>query len=212
MEEGITTMIEYLTQKQIDLAVEKIQNGKILIFPTETSYGIGCDATNQSAVNKIFKIKKRDIGKPFPIIVNSIAKAREYLQWSDLLDKIAKKYWPGALTIVAQCRSAKPKLAKGVVSEQGTVAIRVTSGKFASQLCKMTNVPIVATSANISGRNEIYSIQQIKKVFSDLDFLPDAIFDAGDLPANLPSTIIAVANNKVELLRQGDVIIQTKRK
>jgi len=83
-------------------AIKYLKNGKTIIFPTETSYGLGCDATNQEAVDKIFKIKGRRGDKPLLVVVPTVEMAREWLEWTPLVEKLAEKYWPGALTIVSK--------------------------------------------------------------------------------------------------------------
>ena len=85
-------------------ALEYLESGKTVVFPTETSYGLGCDATNQSAVDMIFKIKGRKSDKPLLVVVPTIEMAKEYIEWSSLLEKLSKLYWPGALTVVGKVR------------------------------------------------------------------------------------------------------------
>lgn len=89
-------------------AIQFLEQGKILVFPTETSYGLGCDATDQSAVDKIFKIKGRASDKPLLVVVPDVAMAKKYLAWNNLLEDLTKKYWPGALTIVGEYRATSP--------------------------------------------------------------------------------------------------------
>ena len=83
-------------------AVEFLKKGKTMVFPTETSYGLGCDATNQEAVDKIFKIKGRKNDKPLLVVVPNVEMAKKYLVWNDLLEDLSKKYWPGPLTVVGK--------------------------------------------------------------------------------------------------------------
>lgn len=96
--------MKILTECNLAQLVVDILNGKTVVFPTETSYGLGCDATNQTAVDKIFKIKGRPSDKPLLVVVPTVEMAKEYLVWNDLLKKIATKYWPGAVTVVAEYR------------------------------------------------------------------------------------------------------------
>lgn len=194
-------------------AVEYLKTGKTIIFPTETSYGLGCDATNQKAVDKIFKIKLRDKDKPLLVIVPTVEMAKEYLEWNELLEKIAYKFWPGALTIVGMLKSKKlrnketKKLAIGVASKFGTLALRVTSAEAPKYLSEKLGWPIVATSANIAGAGDIYYSTDIWEMFEDNKFAPDVFLDAGILPKNPPTTIVSVVNNELKILRQGSVVV-----
>lgn len=205
-------------------AVDYLQAGKIIIFPTETCYGLGCDATNQSAVDRIFQIKDRRPDKPLLIVVPNIEMAKERLEWNDLLDSLAKKYWNnfsvGPLTVVGKVKIAKEYpplvpplnkggkwgvLAKGVVAQDETVAVRVTNAEIPKYLSEQLGKPIVATSANISDAGEIYDSRELIKMYEDREFQPDAIIDAGVLPKNPPSTIVSVVDGELKVLRQGAV-------
>lgn len=184
-------------------------------MPTETSYGLCCDATDQTAVDKIFKIKNRDNKKPLLVVVDSVDGAKKYLEWGELLGNLAKKYWDDdqarPLTIVGKYQFpitlSKTTLVSGVVSKDNTLAVRVTKHSLLKQLCQKLGHPIVATSANISDAVEIYDSEEIKKSFAGREYFPDILVDAGLLPINSPSTIISVVENKVTMLRQGEVKI-----
>lgn len=184
----------------IQIAVDSLKQGKIVVFPTETSYGLGCDATNQKAVDKIFKIKKRPRSKPLLVVASSVAMAKKYLRWNKTLDKLAKKYWPGPLTIIGESRAA---LAKGVVAPDNTVALRVTSHPIARRLCAKLGRPIVATSANISDAGDAYDSRELVKIFAGKKHAPDFLIDAGYLPRRAPSTIVSVTGEKIKIIRQG---------
>ena len=93
--------MQILSPDQLEEAAVMLKKGKILVFPTETSYGLGCDATNQSAVDKIFKIKERSADKPLMMVVPEVEMAKKYLAWNSLVDRVAIKYWPGPVTVVA---------------------------------------------------------------------------------------------------------------
>jgi L-threonylcarbamoyladenylate synthase len=188
----------------LDQAVELLKNGQTLVFPTETSYGLGCDATNQAAVDKIFQIKSRSERKSLLVVVPNVDMAREYLVWDDILENLAAKYWPGPLTIVGK---AKGGLAKGVVSDSNTVAVRVSAHPVVKYLSENLGRPLVATSANISGTGDSYSAGEIIKSFEQNKVAPDAIIDAGNLPPVKPTTIVSLADGLVKILRQGELII-----
>lgn len=192
-----------LKQNQLDEAVEFLKKGKILVFPTETSYGLGCDATNQNAVNKIFKIKDRTEDKPLLVAVSSVAMAKKYLVWNNTVDNLAKQFWPGSLTVIGQGQG----LAKGVVAADGTIAVRVTAFSTLREMAEKLGRPVVATSANLSGAGDVYSAADALKMFAEQENQPDIILDGGELPRRPPTTIVSVVNNEIKIIRQGELKI-----
>ena len=211
--------MQILSPDQLEEAAVMLKKGKILVFPTETSYGLGCDATNQSAVDKIFKIKERSADKQLMMVVPEVEMAKKYLAWNSLVDRVAIKYWPGPVTVVAEyigniLKAGLGKiqkvylLANGVVSDAGTLAVRVTAHPVVKFLSEKLGRPLVATSANIAGAGEIYDSQKLVKVFSTRAVQPDALVDNGLLPHHLPTTLVRIRQGKLEILRQGEVKIE----
>lgn len=193
----------HITSQDIDHAVECLQNGGVIIFPTETSYGIGCDATNSEAVARVFKIKGRPEGKGTPLIIPDSQSASNYIEVSSKARELMDKYWPGALNIIGPI--ASNSLVSDRCSQDNTQSVRVSSHPFCSILAKRFGKPIVASSANISGQDAIYSISEVNKVFSDQQDKPDCVIDGGDLP-NLPaSTTVKIIGDSVEVVRHGSI-------
>lgn len=197
--------------KQENLDIQEIINlleeGKTLVYPTETVYGLGCDATNQEAVDKIFTIKKRQQEKSVLMIVADLAMILDYVEWTSKLQELSDKYWPGPLTIVVPIKF-KNNLAQGVIAEDNTVAFRVTDHPLAHELSKRLNRPIVSTSANITQMSNPYEIEDILKMYKDEKEQPDLIIDGGILPHQSPSTIVKLVDDKVIVLRQGGLVIK----
>lgn len=204
--------------KECNLAqlVVEVLDGQTIVFPTETSCGLGCDATNQTAVDKIFKIKGRDYRKPLLVVVPSVAMAKKYLVWNELLEQIAEKYWPpyakvsegkpGAVTVVGKYAGGGG-LAHGVVSKDNTLALRVTAYPLLKSITEKIQRPMVATSANIAGAGEVYSAREIAEIFQNKKFQPDIILDYGELPRVLPTTLVSVVGDKLKILRQGEIYV-----
>lgn len=197
--------------KEIDeTVIEALRSGQVLVYPTETCYGIGGDATNPEVVEKIYKIKQRREDKSFLVIAPTIEMAKEYLEWNPLIDELAKKYWPGPLTVVGRVRLSEfgvRSLASGVVAPDGTVAMRVTAHPVAAELARALGRPLISTSANISGREPTYSANEVIKMFKNQKDQPDVLIDCGELPKNLPTTMVRVDDNVVKVLRRGGVVI-----
>jgi len=179
-------------------AIEVLKAGGVIVFPTETSYGLGCDATNAKAVRLVFELKGRPEGKGTPLIVDSLATAEKWGVFSGSAKKLAKMHWPGPLTLVVP---VKGKIVSDVLQDK-TVALRVSSHSIARALAKGLGKPLVATSANLSGRPPCYSVTAFLKQIPE-GF--DGIVDAGSLPKRKPTTLAKVVGDKVEVLRQGKI-------
>lgn len=201
--------IPYADPTVFDRAYYVLQKGGTLIYPTETCYGLGCDSRNDTAVAQVFSIKERDPGKPVLIIAHSVAVLREYVEWNEIIERLAETYWPGPLTIISTIKNNSPfKLAKGVIGSDDTVAFRVTSHPFAARLTEMLGAPIVSTSANISSHANPYDIEYMRSSFEGREQIPDLIIDAGNLPHHSPSTIVKILHDgSVEIVRQGEIIL-----
>ena len=190
----------------IDEAITCLKSGGIVVYPTETSYGIGCDATNADAVAKVFEIKKRPLEKGVTVLLSSNDPFGDsFLSWRSELRNIATRHWPGPLNIVCPIEPTT-SIAPRCFTDR-TIAIRRSSHSIANALVDALGVPLVSTSANISGEPELYSAQEIYDRFNRESIQPDMIFDAGALPKRAPSTLIAWddARSEIVVLRQGEI-------
>jgi len=197
---------------KIEEVINELRDGGVVVYPTETCYGLGGDATNPEVVEKIYKIKQRREEKPFLVIVPDVEMAKEYLEWSPQLDEIAKKYWPGALTVVSEGKSKSEKdkrLTDGVIAPDGTVAMRVTAHPVAAELARALGRPLISTSANISGREPSYSVEEVINMFANQPDQPDILINAGELPKNLPTTMVKVDGGQLVVLRKGQLEIKS---
>ncbi len=186
---------------EIEHAVLVLKKGGIIIFPTETLYGIGAIALFDSAVSKVFKLKKRPLDKTVPVIIGEITQLSMLTDTGKdfPLDLIEKKMWPGPLSILFPARENLPK---GIVSKDGFVCVRLTSNKTARKLCIRSGYPLVATSANISGTSAPASLEDIDKRLLELC---DFVVKSGEKPeGKKASTIIKFLDKKrIKILRQG---------
>lgn len=215
------------------VATAYLRRGGLFVYPTETAYAIGCDATNARAVAAIFRLKGRERRKPLPLIVASRAMAERYAQFTPLARRLAKRYWPGPLTLVL--RSSRHSeggsrgishhgqaiaLAPGIIAANGTVAIRVSAHPVARALSRRLGRPIVSTSANRSGDPPAFSIRAAARAFSHArNTLPLKVGNGGDvlmvnagtLPRRKPSTIVDARGSEPIILRQGAVSLRGSR-
>jgi len=185
-------------------AIRVLKSGGVIAYPTETTYGLGCDPRDTKAVDKIFRLKRRDAAKSVLLVASSIEQVRKVAVLSGPALRLAKHYWPGALTLVLPVKSDASLSPR--VSKNGEVAIRVSSSVIVQTLTKRFGFPIVSTSANLSGQSPCRSARSMQQVFAAQGLTPDLIVDGGRLPARKPSTIVRVtASGELEVLRQGAV-------
>lgn len=200
------------TQEIIAQTTKILSEGGLIIFPTETTYGAGVDATNPEAVNKLLAYKSRREGKPLSIAVCDKKMASEYVFINEQADKLFDQFLPGPVTVVckvleksdqtlveksAQDAASKlapdftSKLAPSVASEFNTLGIRIPDYQLILDLLKAYKKPMTATSANGSGKKIPYTTEDIMNNISDKQkSLIDLVLDAGELPHNDPSTVI----------------------
>ncbi|MCB9798843.1 threonylcarbamoyl-AMP synthase [Candidatus Nomurabacteria bacterium] len=199
--------MQVIQEENVDIPgiARQIAGGATLVFPTETCYCLGSDATSTDAVEKIFEIKKKQKTKSVLVVMKDQEMARDYVAWTPQIDTLAQMYWPGPLSIVAK---ALPdiSLPEGVLARDGTIAFRISKHPFVQKLMEHLQVPLVATSANIFGGKSAYSIVDVKAQFEQEVKKPDIMIDGGVLPEKLPSTIVKVTPD-VHILRQGEIII-----
>jgi L-threonylcarbamoyladenylate synthase len=169
----------------IDRVVRELNNGKIVVCPTDTIYGFLADATNNKAVEKIFKIKKRPKSKPLAVFVKDIKMAKELAEINKDQEKILKQKWPGKYTFIL--KSKKTNLSK-LVQNKETIGIRIPKYKFLNDLLKKVNKPLAQTSVNISGQAPLTKIKEIVKIFGSKPGI-DLIVDGGDLKKSKPSQV-----------------------
>lgn len=188
-------------KKEIIKAIENLQKGNIICFETDTIVALACDATNENSVNKIYKLKKRDKKKPFSIFTANINDAKKYADFSYKTEVIAKKFWPGALTIILPSKKNNI-LAKNINSESKNIAIRIPSNEFTLEILKIFNKPLVATSTNYSGQKPATTIEEAKLYFkSSISYTEDIKVNS----TKNASTIIQIINNEISIIRKGDI-------
>lgn len=215
-------MLSYKNMKDIvkleegkeDIAVKKAVNvlskGGIIIYPTETCYGIGVDATNPQAVAKLLEYKTFRGDKPISIAVSDIEMAQEYVELNDTAKHLYKQYLPGPFTIVSK---GLKKVALGVESNIGTLGVRIPDFDFIRRLSQAFKKPITATSANVSYKKTPYELNDIlDNTSKKQQDLIDLFVDAGKLPKNDPSTVIDTTLDDINILRQGDIVIDFNHK
>lgn len=182
-----------------------------IVFPTETCYGLGVDATSVKAVKKLYCLKGRDFKKPVHVVVSSRAMAKLYVKWSEAADRLAKAFWPGSLTLVLPVKKSNPAL-RLLTAGKGFLGVRMPKHPVPLSLVRKLKKPITATSANLSGRPECYSLAEVREQFKRKKLKPDILIDGGRLKKVKPSTVVKISEGGVELLRAGPVSLSAIRK
>src|ERR687891_485399 len=175
-----------------------IKSGGVVIYPTDTIYGIGCDPYNDSAVKRIFTIKGRDEKKPLPILASSIVEAERIVSLGRTGRMLAEKYWPGALTIVAPI--IDHRISPRVMAGSSSLAVRIPANNCVLLLLSHCRY-LVGTSANLSGDRALKSAQEV--LDSGLEGY-DALLDGGIVEKGIESTIVSV-EGKPKILREGAI-------
>lgn len=184
--------------KNLKIAANIIKKGGIVIFPTETVYGIGTNGLDEEAVKKLYEVKDRPLNKPISLLVsnfdmiNQVAKDITEMEY-----KIMKNFFPGPLTIILNKKSCVPDI---LTAKGNTVGIRMPDNEIALKLIELSGVPIATPSANISGKPSGIDIEDIKK---DFEGKVDLFIDSGKSKIGNGSTIVKVEDNEIKILRQG---------
>jgi len=181
----------------IEEASQTVSRGGIIVFPTDTVYGIGCNPYNKEAVKKIYKIKSRDIMKAVPVLTYSIETAQKIVEFDQYTKKIVKKFWPGPLTVILKVTDKKIKESLNL---ENKIAIRVPDHKCTLELLKKCNF-LVGTSANISGDLPHTDPNKCLKNIKNYD----VFVDGGVITSKGESTIIEIENEQIKIIREGSL-------
>ena len=184
-----------------------IKKGGVVIFPTETVYGIGTNGLDENAIRKLYEVKQRPLNKPISLLVNNIEMVEKIAKnITEVEYKLMERFFPGPLTIIFEKRDVVPDI---LTSNTNTIGIRMPSGEIAKKLIEFAGVPIATSSSNISGRPSGTNIIDIKK---DFEGKVDCFIDNGESELGIPSTVIRIIDNIPHILRQGAISEEEIRK
>jgi len=185
--------------------IKVLKRGGLIIYPTETCYGLGADAINPQAVEKVLQFKSERRGKPILIAVADKKMAQEYVEINEVAESLYKNFLPGPVSVVSK---SKGKVAPGIESINHTLGIRIPDYPLILEIIRRFGRPITSTSANPSGRKPPYSLKDILKYTSKKRLkLVDLILDAGRLPIRPPSTVVDTTLQEPTILRQGEIVL-----
>jgi L-threonylcarbamoyladenylate synthase len=181
-------------------AARLIREGEVIAFPTETFYGLGADALNPAAVEKVFRIKKRERKHPILILVGSFTQVSDLVQDVPFrAQPLMTRFWPGPLTLVFK---ASDRVSSVLTAGTGKIGIRIPGDPLIRQLLNMVAVPLTATSANYSGEESPTTAEQVVQTLGAELAL---ILDAGPTPGGLPSTVVDVTTTPITVIRKGQI-------
>jgi len=180
--------------------VAALSRGEVIAFPTETLYGLGADALNAAAVERVFQLKGRDPANPIPVLIADRAMlSRLVLDVPPLAETLIARFWPGPLTIVLPARSDIPR---PLVNAAGAVGVRISSQPIAVELVRALGNPLTATSANPSGKPPARTVEQAMGYFSGEI---EIFVDGGTLTSKTGSTVLEISGAGIKLVREGDI-------
>lgn len=184
----------------IDEAVKFLRQGKVIVYPTDTLYGLGCDARNEEAVKKIFQIKKRESQKPLSVIVRDISAIGEIAFVDHYREEIAISLFPGPYTLIFPGVRNIPEI---ITAGENSIGVRIPDNRFTHMLSKYFENPIVATSVNISGDEPLSDPFKIVEHFKTSDVAPDLVLDGGKIKDPHPSVVIDITRKSPQIVRSG---------
>jgi L-threonylcarbamoyladenylate synthase len=195
-------IISQYHQNAINLAIEKLQQQKLIAIPTDTIYGLAVDASSFEAVEKLYELKKRDNQKPIAIFTQNLEMAKEIFCFNKLAEKIATLYMPGKITMILNTKENNFNLAKNLNYRGNKIGFRYINSFFISKLLANYQKPLAVTSANISGCEVAKSAADITKIFN-----LELVIDSEEISNNLASTVIEITENNFKILRQGEIML-----
>ncbi len=189
--------------KNIQQAIKILNQGGIIIFPTDTAFGIGCRIDNEKAIQRLFQIRKRPENQATPVLVENLNMARQYLLLiqDKVVDKLINRYWPGALTIILPCKKVKiPNLVRG---NSDNLGVRMPNHRISLSIIQAVGVPILGPSANLHGEKTPYQNEDLDKALTKkVDFVVEGV-----CTIKQESTVINCSINPWKILRQGAIKI-----
>lgn len=192
------------TEKAVVYAADILRAGGVILYPTDTLYGLGADALSNEAVAKIYAIKGRDESKPIHTIVSDVEMAAQYGEVNEIAFALACAYLPGPLSLILKKRVA---ITTGIARGIDTFGIRIPDNRFCIELARQLGKPYTTTSANESGKEPTRTADGILAQLGERASMIDLAVDAGELPERLPSTIVDVTEGQARIVREGAISV-----
>jgi L-threonylcarbamoyladenylate synthase len=195
----IIRLSDELMREALERARDVLARGGIVLYPTDTLYGLAVDAHNPAALSRLRLLKGRETKKPISIVAHSVEALDEYVAWNAVAKELAERHLPGALTLVLPARPGVPEGVQLI----GHVGVRVPNDTFSQRLAHLFGGMFTATSANRSGEQTLASIDQILRQFGPRISEIDLVIDAGERAGGIGSTVVTFRDGKPYILREG---------
>ena len=183
-------------------AADVLAAGGVILYPTDTLYGLGADAFSDDAVAAIYAIKGREEGKPIHVIVADGVMMVRYGQMNGIARSLAERFLPGPLTLILK---KKQGIDTGIARDRDTIGLRIPENEFCLALARAFDRPYTTTSANVSGMKPERTVDAILAQLGEMKSWIDLVIDAGELPERLPSTVVDVSTGAAIVLREGAI-------
>lgn len=182
-------------KEAIKKAAEVLKVGGIVVYPTETLYGLGANPFDSQALYKVFEIKGRDISKPISLAFRDLKQLEKFVAIAPNARKLVEKFLPGPLTLILPAKLHMDEILGG-----DKIGVRIPDNKIALELLKEVNFPLTATSANLSGgKDPVTSEEAVEQIGDKVDL----VLDAGKCKYGKPSTVVNLTSGKIEVVREG---------
>ena len=191
----------------IKIAARVIAQGGIVVYPTDTAYGLAVDANNLQAIEKLFLLKGRQKQKPIHVIFPSFSELNKTVKLNPVAKRLMQKFFPGPLTLVLPLKSKSTNW-ELLSSGTGYLGFRNPDDQIVKALVRECRTPITTTSANLSGKANTYSVKQVKRQFKKAKIKPNLYLNGGILKKIKPSTVVRISSDKLEVLREGPITIK----
>lgn len=186
------------TEVNIQRAAELVKKGCLVVYPTETVYGLGCDPYNAVAVKRLLETKRRE-EKPIPLLVNNLAQAEKLAVFGVTSRRVADRFWPGSLTLILRRQEGAPT---GLGGDPNLIGVRIPDHKGALRLIELSGGCLTGTSANLTGK---VSSTTVEDVLKQLGGKVDLILDGGRARLGVSSTVLNLSDLKPKILRVGSI-------
>jgi len=200
-----------ITQEEIDLIVDYLKRGQVIAYPTDTVYGLGCDAGNAEAIKKINKIKEKKTNKPLLVLMSDFKMLQKYCFFNQEQEKYLREIWTrphpnlslvrrGALNPVTVILKRKPILPAELTGVQNSLAVRLPDNDFLIKIISEAGFPIVSTSLNKKGEKPFTNVENLEKYFK---YLPDLVINTGECKRIKPSRLVDIRDiDNIKILRK----------
>ena len=190
----------HIEPDRIEEISEVLKEGGLIVYPTDTFYGLGANCFLEKGVHKIYELKRREAAKPLLLVVSNLDMLKEVVaDIPPIFSRLSAEFWPGPLTMIFP---ASPKLPKALLGETQTIGVRLPEFAWLTALVERAGFPITATSANPAGGSDIDLAEEAIRTFTGK---VDLIVDAGKTAGGRPSTVLDLTRSKPEVIREGAV-------